>query len=1223
MSNGVWYTRNIFVPQSLATQIELEDIADVTLQVISPGSSTPIIGLVQDGLLGAYNLTASDMRIDWQDMMNIMSYTTIGDLSDSTDLSSIKKNKDYTGHELFSMIIPNKISISGKVEVKNGELIKGQLTKSQLGAGAANSLIHLIWDEYGVKKTQEFIDNSQRLVNNFNLVNCFTVGIGDIAIKESVEKELHTFFETKKVKFDHLITEIENNPDLYDVETFEAAIFSEANTILDKSSQLIMKNMEPKNNFNIMISSKSKGKPVNMGQMSGCVGQQHLEGSRIKKKVNNRTLAFFHQNDDSAVARGFVGQPYVYGLTPESFIFHNISSREGIIDTAIKTSSSGYIQRKLIKSLEDAKITYDMTVRNANNTILQFSYGDSGIDTTKQSIHKFNMILMGNKEVAAKYRFTPQELKSYPKFTEKLNQDYYNNLLRMRDSIRASTRKISLDYIFMNNSFMLPVNMNRIINNTKEDRELKSSGSDKLTPNYILDKLDDILEYSSTKLLALSTEDAKNKDSLKYQDELTSKTMLQFALHEFLSPKVCIQELKLNKSQFDSIFDQIVTGYNKSVVEPGEMVGVLAAQSVGEPVTQLVLNSLDWEDKIIISENDEIIISEIGKYIDREIKRNKTKVIRLEDNTEDEMGDTYYLDTKDKNIKAISVDKEGKISWNKVEALTKHLPINKDGTDDLVKITTKSGRQMTATKAKSFLTIYNKMIRNTRGDEIKVGDLVPVFKDYPGEIKMTLEAIREYNKYDNSFNESLKDVYCDKIIKVELVKPTHKYVYDMTVENDKTFALHNGLLCYDTFHSAGISAAGTATLGVPRARELLSLSKNMKTPRMLIYLNKDVRENRDVADKIASNIKYSNIATVRQRVDIYYDPNPLSEEGFMKRDNVFNVFHKHKPTKNSCQSSIDNLPWLMRIVLDKEKMMEKEITLLDIKAKFCNFWERRYMDTKGFKKDDKKILEKIPQCAILSNSNNDVEPVIHLRFDMKNFSFSTVTTFLDMFVENLKLKGISDVDNIEGIDDSKTTDYDNEDQAIIDSKELVVVTAGVNLGKLRYINGIDINKTRCNDIVKTYQLFGIEAARALLYKEFNTVFSGGGVSVNFQHLSILIDLMTNTGGLTSIDRHGLSKLDTDPLSRASFERPVLQLIEAAVFSEVDTMKSVSSRIMAGMVIKGGTGMCDVVMDTDTLERSEFIEDIEQKYHKTFNELDTDTVMDDIVSKPTSGIFIPV
>jgi DNA-directed RNA polymerase II subunit RPB1 len=189
-------------------------------------------------------------------------------------------------------------------------------------------------------------------------------------------------------------------------------------------------------------------------------------------------------------------------------------------------------------------------------------------------------------------------------------------------------------------------------------------------------------------------------------------------------------------------------------------------------------------------------------------------------------------------------------------------------------------------------------------------------------------------------------------------------------------------------------------------------------------------------------------------------------------------------------------------------------------------------------------------------------------------------------------------------------------------KNWVTYTSGVNLNDIRYINGIDLNKTICNDIMVIYETYGIDAARAALIKEFKTVFAAAGNNVNYAHLELLCDLMTSGGIPVSIDRHGMNKSETDPLARASFEKTVDQLLTAAVFGEVDHMNNVSSRIMAGLVIRGGTGLCNVILDSEFLVKSEYLEDIEQKYVKTYNEITKNAVVNDMINKEISGIFIP-
>ena len=228
-----------------------------------------------------------------------------------------------------------------------------------------------------------------------------------------------------------------------------------------------MSNLKPTNNFKIMIESGSKGKAINMGQIGGCVGQQDFQGGRILKNYNDRTLPYFFKNDDRAEARGFCERSFAQGQTLHEFIFHTLTSREGVIDTAVKTSESGYIQRKLIKSTEDFMIKYDCTVRNAVERIQQFIYGDNGIDTTRQYQYNMKFVELSNSEMIEKYKFTKEELSKLKNFNEKDNERMYVQMLNTRDHIRQTQVKATSNYITLNTVYMLPVNIMRIIDNIK------------------------------------------------------------------------------------------------------------------------------------------------------------------------------------------------------------------------------------------------------------------------------------------------------------------------------------------------------------------------------------------------------------------------------------------------------------------------------------------------------------------------------------------------------------------------------------------------------------------------------------------------------------------------------------------------------------------------------------------------------------------------------------
>merc|ERR1711871_40842 len=397
---------NLFVPQSIQAQTELEMIANVKKQIISAKDSNPIIGCKQDALLGAYHLTLDSTVLTGEEAMSLLMYTT------SETYNEIKKDKKYTGAELFSHIIPEginskKVNENGDTlfEIKNGIIKKGKLDKSSLSY-KKNSIIHYIWDKFGADKTRKFIDDTQRLILNYLMMSGQTVGFGDTLIDDKLLDNIRSIINTKTLEINHQITEMENDSTLLDIGLFEDTMTGDLNTIGGNISKMVADQLDPLNNFALISNSGSKGSSLNIGQIMGCLGQQIVDSKRIQKRINNRTLPHFQQNDDTPYARGFVKSSYVDGLKSQEFFFHTMGGREGLIDTAIKTAVTGYISRKLIKGMEDIHIEYDGTVRNANNTIIQYCYGDSGCNQSIQTEIKLLLLGMNNEGVRNKYTFT-------------------------------------------------------------------------------------------------------------------------------------------------------------------------------------------------------------------------------------------------------------------------------------------------------------------------------------------------------------------------------------------------------------------------------------------------------------------------------------------------------------------------------------------------------------------------------------------------------------------------------------------------------------------------------------------------------------------------------------------------------------------------------------------------------------------------------------------------
>ena len=216
----------------------------------------------------------------------------------------------------------------------------------------------------------------------------------------------------------------------------------------------------------------------------------------------------------------------------------------------------------------------------------------------------------------------------------------------------------------------------------------------------------------------------------------------------------------------------------------------------------------------------------------------------------------------------------------------------------------------------------------------------------------------------------------------------------------------------NTFHNTGIAGMGSSNLGVGRTREILSLTKKTpKEPIMMIYLDEKYNNDEDVSNLIASNLKYTILDDLIESIQIYFDPDPKKKDGFMDQDKITEVFY----SKDNCGKNLEFTPWLIRLKFIKEELMNKNVTLLDIKSKFCNNWINQFKDLKKIKKEQRVILEKISKYAILSNLDSDTSPTIHLRLDMIDFNYDSIISFQELLLSNFRLKGIDGIKLIKGV----------------------------------------------------------------------------------------------------------------------------------------------------------------------------------------------------------------
>jgi DNA-directed RNA polymerase beta' subunit len=283
--------------------------------------------------------------------------------------------------------------------------------------------------------------------------------------------------------------------------------------------------------------------------------------------------------------------------------------------------------------------------------------------------------------------------------------------------------------------------------------------------------------------------------------------------------------------------------------------------------------------------------------------------------------------------------------------------------------------------------------------------------------------------------------------------------------------------------------------------------------------------------------------------------------------------------------------------------------MMDIKTKFVQFWDV-LSEASGVKKKSKISVSNIVHGCIMTSYDNSDDLIVHFRFELVDVRYSILQEIAMTLLQKLYIKGNDKIRSIKKVHSQQVIKYDEDGKLDENAKEWVIYTDGVDINFVRNLVGVDLKRTYCNDINVIYNTFGIEAARTALINEFKVAFSGN--DVNFAHYAMLVDTMTNNGRITSMNRFGINRLDTAPLGRITFEKTMEQFAMACAFNENDYLNGVSSRIMAGRCIKGGTCSFEVDIDLEMVQNSEIDETKEVKMIGTqFKEVVKGNVLDEL------------
>ncbi len=399
---------NLHIPQTEEARAEAEILMEVQTQIISPRYGLSIIGCTMDAVSGNYILT-KELKFNREEAIELLS--SIGEY----DFSNLPHKEIITGKEVFSVLLPkdfNFISNSKAcrkceqckkekcendcyVLIKNGLLKCGIMDKSNLGA-ESGLLLRNLRAKYGSDKTLEVLGKLYRLGIKVLLKYGFTTSIGDMDLKDLDKFRIQEVLKNAEQQVHNLIenytkNELEALPGWTIEETLELKILELLNKARNEAGKIVAKQIDKNVHTSIMIESGARGNLINLAQMIACVGQQALRGRRIEKGYNKRPLSCFKKNDLGPAARGFIKNSFRNGLTPHEFFFMGMTGRDSLMDTALRTPKSGYLYRRLANAMQDLKVEYDQTVRDASKRIVQFKYGEDGIDVSKSEGGKVNI----------------------------------------------------------------------------------------------------------------------------------------------------------------------------------------------------------------------------------------------------------------------------------------------------------------------------------------------------------------------------------------------------------------------------------------------------------------------------------------------------------------------------------------------------------------------------------------------------------------------------------------------------------------------------------------------------------------------------------------------------------------------------------------------------------------------------------------------------------------
>lgn len=565
---------NVQDDQRKESEVEALELMLVEKNFLSPANGKPCMGLVQDKLLSTRLITMRDEFFTREQVMQIIGFTKHWD-GKIPQPCILKPKTLWSGKQILSCVMPkinytnycidfpesergkdvNGLSIEDlsptdtKVIIRGGDILVGHMDKNTLG-NSAKSIIHVILKDFGTTLNREILEDIQSMMMEYMAIRGFTIGNGDMQVDKNVRRKVkEALDEIEK----HSIEWKKKNVTIAEYETVISKMLQDARS---KVSKDIISNIPRNNNLSLILSAGTKGSSTNFSQIVSCVGQNTVEGKRIPYSFTNRVGPHTTQFDDSPNVKGFASNCLMNGLHPFEYFLYTMSGREGLIDTAVKTSETGYMQRRLCKAAEDLCVQYDGTVRNSGGNVIQFAYGEDGFDPCCSEFHPYELGNMSKSDFEKKYLWEDE---------------------KGCDVLLMERSRLEKDFEFVRQNseifttFTTPVHLYRLVENLPH----KNEAANMMEAEEIVKEVIQ-LQIQLWRLIP--------------QVEYPWESKFAFLLRSVFASKRVVKEFKIDRKNWKWLTNKIERMFQKALSQPGDMVGIIAGQSIGEPATQMTLN---------------------------------------------------------------------------------------------------------------------------------------------------------------------------------------------------------------------------------------------------------------------------------------------------------------------------------------------------------------------------------------------------------------------------------------------------------------------------------------------------------------------------------------------------------------------------------------------------------------------------------------------------------